>query len=365
MTKLVILGEAQGSNEARIGAGFVGASGVELLRQLDEAGILVLTAEDHDRISKFYNLGDPVQADMIWRMHPEVFRTNVIQRHPPGNKLEAFCGPRTEGIPGYGPLAKSKYLRAEFAPELERLGDELLEHDPNLILALGNTALWALCNQTGIASVRGTTMLTTHCVSGFKLLPTYHPAAVLRQWELRPTTIIDLLKARREMEYPEIRRPPREIWIEPTLTDLETFYAQHIVGARYLSVDIETSGTQITSISFAPSAGVSLVIPISDSRKSGRSYWPNRKSELIAWAFIRRVLASPKPPKIFQNGSYDMAFLWRGYGIPTYGAEHDTMLLHHALQPEALKGLGFLGSIYTDEGAWKRERKTETIKRDE
>ena len=32
------------------------------------------------------------------------------------------------------------------------------------------------------------------------------------------------------------------------------------------------------------------------------------------------------------------------------------MLLHHALQPESLKALGFLGSLYTDEGPWKQMR---------
>jgi hypothetical protein len=43
------------------------------------------------------------------------------------------------------------------------------------------------------------------------------------------------------------------------------------------------------------------------------------------------------------------------------------MLLHHALQPESEKSLGFLGSIYTDEASWKtmRQRGKTTIKRDE
>ena len=72
------------------------------------------------------------------------------------------------------------------------------------------------------------------------------------------------------------------------------------------------------------------------------------------------------PAKIFQNGLYDISFLWRAYGIGVRGAEEDTMLLHHALYPESLKGLGFLGSIYCDEGAWKGMRKgTETIKRED
>jgi hypothetical protein len=44
------------------------------------------------------------------------------------------------------------------------------------------------------------------------------------------------------------------------------------------------------------------------------------------------------------------------------------MLMHHAYQPEMEKGLGFMGSVYTNEGSWKlmrRHRKDETTKRDE
>ena len=47
------------------------------------------------------------------------------------------------------------------------------------------------------------------------------------------------------------------------------------------------------------------------------------------------------------------------------GAAEDTMLLQHSLQPESLKGLGYLGSLYTDFGAWKVDHKnSQTIKRD-
>jgi len=52
-------------------------------------------------------------------------------------------------------------------------------------------------------------------------------------------------------------------------------------------------------------------------------------------------------------------------GLTTLGAEHDTMFLSHALYPEGLKGLGYLGSLYTDEGSWKELRKVATIKKDD
>jgi DNA polymerase I-like protein with 3'-5' exonuclease and polymerase domains len=79
---------------------------------------------------------------------------------------------------------------------------------------------------------------------------------------------------------------------------------------------------------------------------------------------VKMVLETPSIPKLFQNGLYDLSFLWKAYGIGVRGCVHDTMLLSHALQPESLKGLAYLGSIYCDFGAWKSERKVETIGRD-
>lgn len=331
MTKIAIVGEAWGENEERAREHFVGAAGYELTKLLDEAGI----------------------------HRADCYLTNVFHLRPPSNKIEAFCGPKTSALKGYPSLVKGKYIRAEFAPELTRLGDELLSVNPNLIIAFGNTATWALLGQAAISKHRGTTSLSTHTASGFKVLGTYHPAAVLRQWELRPVVVVDLMKAKREAEYPDIRRPKRQIWIEPSLEDIYEFDARYLQKASLLSVDIETAGNQITCIGFAANERVAIVIPIFDPRKLGRSYWPNERTERRAWDYIRDVLQRPTP-KLFQNGLFDIAFLWRAYGIKVINAAHDTMLLHHALQPESLKGLGFLASCYCDEGAWKQMRQRNT-----
>lgn len=364
MKPTVLLGEAFGSNEARLGVGFVGSSGVELLRMLNEAGFLTLTPDDTTCISNYWATSKPDWLNRVWLAHPEVVRMNVFNLHPPGNRIEALCGPKPEGIPGYPALTKSKYVRHEYMPELERLADELVTADPNLIICLGNTPLWALAGTTGISKLRGTTRLSTHAASGFKLLPTYHPAAVLRQWELRPTTISDLTKAGRERAYPEIRRQGRSIWIEPDLDDIARFFAEEVTD--FLSVDVETKGSRITCIGFAPNPNLALVVPFDDDRKKGRHYWATKELEVAAWNLLRVPLEDKRIRKLFQNGLYDLAFIWRSMGIAVRGATEDTMLCHHALQPEALKGLGFLGSIYADESAWKTERKgaVATIKKD-
>jgi uracil-DNA glycosylase len=362
---IILLGEAQGESEAKLGQSFVGASGVELLRMLGNAGVIDLSGFDHEYISRYYTTGDSACLAAVWDLHPEVFRTNVFQQHPPRNDLEYFCGPRNVALLGYPPLLKSKYVRGEFAHELDRLADEIVSQDPNLIICLGNSAMWALAGRTGITKLRGTTLLSTHTVLDFKLLPTYHPAAVLRQWEQRPTVIADLMKAQREAQFPEIRRPPREIWIEPELSDIIEFIDRYINGCCILSVDIETAGSRVTCIGFAPRPDVAIVIPFDDERQPGGSYWPTRAAEIECWGVVRRVLEDRSIPKLFQNGLYDIAFLLRAYGIRVANASEDTMLLHHALQPESLKGLGYLGSIYSDEGTWKGMRKKEkTVKKD-
>ncbi len=362
---IFLLGEAFGENEAKIGRGFVGTSGIQLLKLLDESGTISLSFADKLLLARYYKEYDPWLIDKVWTNHPELHRSNVFQQHPPANRLEFFCGPKVEGIPGYGALLSSKYVRKEFQYELDRLGDEILSLDPNLIVCLGNAALWSLTGRTGITKLRGTTITSTHTISGYKLLCTYHPSAVLRQWELRPTTIIDLGKIEKESTHGHVSRPNCEIWIEPEISDIRRFIRDHITSCPLLSVDIETSGTQITIIGFAPRRDLAIVIPFFDPRRPGRSYWPTAELERECWGLIRSVLEDQSIPKLFQNGLYDIAFIWRAVGVRVLGATHDTMLLSHAQQPEALKGLGYLGSIHTDHGPWKVERKgSDTIKRD-
>lgn len=379
MTPILFLAEARGEAEARHASTLIGPSGIELLRMLNEAGVIALSPIDRDRIHLYYQSTDNRHIMAIWDNHPEIHRTNVFNIHPPANDLGYFLGAKADALPGYPilkvPLTKGQprpagnFVRAEFGGELERLGDEILHHNPNLIICLGNCALWALTGRTGITKVRGTTTLSILTVADYKLLPTYHPASVLRNYDTRPTVIADLMKARRESAYAEIRRPQREIWIEPTLDDIRRFIETEVRGCQLLSVDIETAGTRITCIGLAPRCDLAIVVPFDDNHRVDGNYWPTAHDERNSWGLIISVLQDATIPKLFQNGAYDIAFLWRSMRIKVMGAEHDTMLLHHALQPEALKALDFLGSIYSDESAWKaeyrRKRKVKTIKRND
>ena len=320
MPTIALVGEAYGEQEERLRLPFVGPSGYLLNQLLEEADIR--------------------RADCLV--------TNVFNLRPSNNDVETLCVPKALDASGLPPIRNGKYLDARYLPELSRLHDELTSCAPNVVVALGGIASWALLHDPRISKIRGTTALS---IWGHKVLPTYHPAAVLRQWEYRPVTLLDLMKAKRESAYPEVRRPRRLIYLEPTIADLWSFYHEHLASARAIAFDIETSGDQITCIGFAPRTDLALVVPFWDPRRGG-NYWATSGDEAEAWRFVRTVLAL-RVPKVTQNGLFDVNFLWSRYGIPVTDWAEDTMLLHHALYPESEKGLGFLGSVYTNESSWK------------
>lgn len=343
-SRIMLVGEAWGEEERIAGAPFVGPSGKILNSMLRQVGI----------------------------NRDECYVTNVFNLQPqPKNDVENLCGKKETAIQGYPALRQGKYVRAEYEPELERLFREIRNEKPALIVALGASAAWALLGTSGIKKIRGAPSMVAGRAqreigseNPIKVLPTYHPAAVMREWSLRPTVIADLEKAKREAEFPELRRPRREIWIEPTLADLAEF-EHYILESDSLSIDIETAGDQITCVGFAPSIDRAIVVPFVDATQRDGNYWRTLEDELKAWDFVRRWCGLAKRV-VGQNFLYDIHFLWRRYGIPVPGAEDDTMLLHHALQPEMEKGLGFLATIYTDELAWKFMRaKHETVKKED
>lgn len=205
----------------------------------------------------------------------------------------------------------------------------------------------------------------------FKLLPTYHPAAVLRAWHWRPIVLADLLKCARERHSARLERPARRIIISPSIREVEEWTRRALEGdeisppARLLAPDIETLNGQIRCIGFARSKEDVLVVPFV-ARLTGGSYWGDESHELRAWACVRALLESDIP-KVGQNFLFDLQYLTR-VGIRCRNVRHDTMLLHHALFPEMQKGLGFLGSCYTNEQSWKlmrRHKGEEELKRDE
>lgn len=335
----MLIGEAPGEDEIKAGLPFVGVSGRELTSMLSEAGI---------------------------NRH-ECSLTNVFDLRPPNNDLNQWKLSKKEALQNVDPslpftiipLQSGVISPSYTQPALQRLFIEIETANPRVIVCLGNTALTALTAVSGITKRRG--ML--HFFRGRKVIPTFHPAAVLRTYEWRVEVVSDLIKAKKESASIEANFLERTLYIKPTIEDLRE-WEENLRSASRIAIDIETKRRQITMIGFAPSPTEVYVIPF--WTPSG-SYWPSKEEEIVAYKTVKSICGNSSE-KIFHNGMYDISYL-HSYGIPVANFLHDTMLLHHSLYPHLPKSLGYLGSLHCNERAWKAWRRrgsdTHELKRDE
>src|SRR6185312_24939 len=314
--KILVLAEAPGEQESEKGKPLIGPSGYALRSMLNTIGV---------------NLDD------CWK-------SNVFSRRPPNNSLAAGYGtdvpsPRSRAL---GALGRNPtwWLADEHFGELDRLAQEIEAVNPNIIVALGNTACWALGLTGGISDIRGYVYQTQavgdhHLSRPFKVLPTYHPAMILRQWSHRTISISDLEKARVEAADPTFTPDSAELWLSPSLEDMETFRARFLAGATYVATDVETKKGQITCVSFAPSPAISLCVPFWIEGPQPH-YWATEAEELRAWKWCAEVLEDPATVKVLQNGLYDVQYFYK-HGIRPQNCTADTMLQHHSLYSELQK----------------------------
>lgn len=347
--EVLIVGEAPGQEEDTLKLPFIGSAGKELRDELIQAGF-----EGGKKA--------PLYSDQQVRM------TNVFGERPPGNDIDKFCGKRSDVGKEYAlpALGQGKWVLPKYLHHLDLLRQEIHETNPRLIIALGNTATWALLRRTGIGKLRGNIFLS-ELAPGIPVLPTYHPSYILRSWEERVIAVGDFIKAKRFLDEGFAPRR-RELWLRPTLVEVREFFDRYILRSDYfgpLSFDIETAKETITCIGFAPDLERSITVPFFDATAPGCNYWATPGEELEAWRICYQALTT-RVPKLGQNGLYDIQYC-RRYGIPVRGYQHDTMIRHHALYPELEKGLGFMASLYTDEQAWKvtRDRNRDNFKIDD
>ena len=158
--KLMIIGEAPGTQEDRLGIPFVGRSG-QLLDQILNAAAF-----------------DPEE---------DVFITNAVFRMPPGEGGKPLRKPTNDEIEFYKP----------YMLEIIRLVD------PSIMLLTGNVATQALLGVTGITKLRGQ-WFDYH---GRQTMPIFHPAYLLRN----PTRKPDGPKALTWKDFQEVRRKYDEL----------------------------------------------------------------------------------------------------------------------------------------------------------
>jgi len=346
--RVMLIGEAPGADEDRIGKPFVGMSGHELDSELQAAG---------------WNRAD-------------LFLTNVVHQRPPGNEIDAFFAkksmakkaPVLDGTPADQLLTAAgmanlgvdspvslggRYPRPPVVQGLVQLQHDIDRLQPTLIIALGNTALWALTGLTGILKWRGSILPASGGpVDGhnIKLIPTLHPAAVLREYVFRAIVIQDLRRAKRESAYPEIRRPAWNFTIPTTVKQVETWLEDHVwqqanevsPSNRSLVADVENfyetdrvHNGRVICLGFAASHHQAMCIPFVRRTGDNPHYWKSADDETAVLAFCRRALT--ERPIIFHNGLHDCQIIAKNWGfLPRF--EHDTIVKQHVAFPGMLGG---------------------------
>lgn len=323
--KLMVVGEAAGEEEERLGKVLVGPTGKETERLFNQAGS---------------------SLSQCWI-------TNVIKYHPPDNNLKRL-----------GELTDSNGNKVTLESQQDYLWKEIEAVNPNAILTLGNLPLATLTGKTGISKWRGSLLL---CRLGIKVIPTIHPASYLRHggpgstpYSARVYIQKDIERAIHESYTRDLVLPQRTVDIARSLIDVIRFFDVY-KNEKEWAIDIETANCVPTCIAFAPNPNHAISIPLLHE-----NHFRIPHSELVQiWLFLLKFFSRTDIKYIFQNGKFDHDKIEEVLGILLKGQVYiDTMLLAKVLHPELPGSLAWITSVYTREPYYKDEGRNFDPKKD-
>lgn len=269
--------------------------------------------------------------------------TTVSKYHVPGN---------------YGQKKIPFHKRAEQAginiqQELNDLQTEINSIKPNIILALGKSALWAGSGKYEIQDYRGSLLHKLGC----KFIATYNPIQLSWQakdiefkgyWN-RAIMLFDFKRAAEESYTKELNLPKRNLQIARNSYDLWNFYETYKSNTD-VSVDIEAGGHCIpVCIGLAFNKSHGITVPLWN--RDGISSIPD--NDLVnCWRILSEIIYEKRI--IGQNFNYDRDKI-RRLGFKISKLKDDVMLKAFSINPELPVGLAFTTSIYTREPFYKNE----------
>lgn len=335
---LLIVGEFPSADDEWKLSPFAGHSGEELTRMLHEANII----------------------------RTEARITHVCQYRPPRSDFAAFfeTSKSKAALKGLPHNWAGRYFSDEIAEGRENLLHTIRETKPQVILALGEAALWALTGQSGLTSWRGSLLdlhpdLVEACECKPTIIPSFTPSAVQRMWEWRALAVRDFRRVSAYLESPEqYQYPSYTFAIRPTLSGvmqtLEYLFREVGRGELRIACDIETIARHIACVGLAWNSTEALCIPFMD--KGGVPYW-NFDEEVAVYAKLKSLLTHPNCYVVGQNFNYDAQHFAKHFGYKP-NLRFDTMLAQHLLFPGLSKSLDFISSMYCHyHRYWKDELK--------
>lgn len=323
-SSVCILGEAPGEKEDAKGLPFIGPSGHLLDKMLEEAGFT---------------------KGQVWFSNP-------YKTRPPDNKMDRL---HELGVP-------HNLFHDQFF-------EELSHYKPTIIVACGKTGTQLLCPETkpyrkgkqeesGFGNWRGSLLISPLLTWPHYVIPMYHPAYVLRNYEEREVCIFILTRAFEEFIYWQRNKalqplPVRSITTSPSYDIASSFLELCLRSPNPISVDIELLRRKVPyTISFAPSPKDAISM----------SFWNYPTEQLkVLWRQMDEIFRNKQ--QIGQNyTTFDCHWLRAlGFSI-NLSLCHDTLIRHHVLWPELPHRLQFQTMQYTREPYYKEEGKGWSLK---
>ena len=236
-----------------------------------------------------------------------------------------------------------------------RLRAELAEAAPSIVIpigALGLHSTLALAKKPQILKWRGSVSLLKLGGASMHVLPTIHPAFVMRAPKWGPVLEIDIARVGRVLE-DGFRAPeddPRRRFVVPkTIEALRDALAS--LGA-VISFDVETVGlgpTRTALVCFGFSDGLTtIVVPWSRASNGLEAFWgfPDRAIAAVNDALATRVAVTHNGP------AFDHIVAAR-YGI-AIARWDDTLLAAHATEGHMPKNLAHVVTQGLDVPPWKQ-----------
>jgi len=330
--EIVFIGEAPGGDEDLKGVPFVGRAGWIFKNAVTDTGHL-------------------------WH---KAHKTNVICCRPPNNKIESVEGQTAIDC-----------CRAGFFEELYAL----YKRGAKVFVPVGATAIAAFGITESITRIRGSVTpmrwrMADFFTDGVKdvmvlepsdgaydilCIPTFHPAFLDYSKDPRhQVTFINDLDKAYELTKKRYVPPAENFNIYPTALEIEDRARSAVENSNLLAVDLETSG-------FVPGHAAIIVTGIAETgerafsipflKEGGKqNFEPFDKAAALA----QLKIMMEECDTIFQNALFDARHLMY-LGCEPKRIKHDTMILHHCLNPELPHNLGYITSVYGKTPYWKGE----------
>lgn len=264
---------------------------------------------------------------------------NMISKS--GGSLESYnlinvigCCPPGDSMPGDIDWYKTSKATGKEAVQYCRqhhLDPVLTSKKWSRIIALGAEALEATTNRRGILQWRGSPLQLTHYGPDHPpiVMPTLHPAFLMRQADMSPVAYGDLRKS--------MQLPPEDSYkLYATVDDLQQF------ESTAFAFDFEwDSNKEVTLVGLSNAYGTGLVID------------PRTAESSLVQQELKRIFENATDLIGHNIVSADIPFLDK-FGFDISKAKlWDTMLMQHLVQPNYKHSLAFVCSVFTNAVFWK------------